>query len=90
MGLLPATREPLEHGSARVIDLRDFTSFLQSYTALASQSKACESSTRGMTARLTRPGVPIIEPTNGLGTLVKLSDLWSALKSVETVPRFAI
>jgi hypothetical protein len=90
MGLLPATREPLEHGSPWVVDLRDFTSFLQSYTALATQAKACESSTRGMTARLTRLGVPIIEPANGRGTLVKLSDMWSALKSVETVPRLVI
>lgn len=83
MGLLPATREPLEHGSPWVIDLRDFTSFLQTYTALASQAKACESSTRGMTAHLTRLGVPVIEPSNGRGTLVKLSDMWSAFKSVQ-------
>lgn len=81
MGLLPATREPLEHGSPWVIDLRDFTSFLQTYTPLAWQAKTCGSSTRGLTDRLERLGVPVIEPPNGRGSLVKLPDLWIALKT---------
>ncbi len=81
MGLLPATREPLEHGSPWVIDLRDFTSFLQTYTALASQAKICNSTTRGLTGCLNRLGVSIIDPPNHRGTLLKLSDLWNVLKS---------
>lgn len=80
-GLLPATREPFEHGSPWVIDLRDFTSFLQTYMPLAHQAKTCGSSTRGLATQLNRLGIPIIELQNGRGTLVKMPDIWSALKA---------
>ena len=84
MGLLPATKEPLEHGSPWVIDLRDFTTFLQTYSPLAWQAKISESSTRGITDRLKRMNVNTIEPPNGRGTLLKLQDLWTAIKSQQS------
>jgi hypothetical protein len=83
MGLLPATREPLEHGSPWVIDLRDFTTFLQSYSALAWQAKSCGSSSRGLYDRLERLAVPTIDPPNGRGFLMKLTDMWGALKVID-------
>jgi hypothetical protein len=81
MGLLPATREPTEQGSPFVVDLRDLTTFLQTYTPLAWQANTCRSSTRGMTDRLSRMGVRTIVPPNGRGALLKMNDLWASLKT---------
>jgi hypothetical protein len=80
MGLLPASREPLEQGAPWVIDLRDLVTFMQSYSPLAWQATACDSSTRGLTTRLQRLGVtPIASEDLGRGSLVKLSDVFSAI-----------
>ncbi len=83
MGLLPATREPFEHGSPWIVDLRDFTTFLQTYSALAYQAKSCGSSSRGLYDRLERLAVPTIDPPNGRGLLMKLTDMWVALKVID-------
>ena len=80
MGLLPATREVLEHGSPWIIDLRDFTTFLQTYSPLAFQAKSCDSTTRGLTARLAKIGVTTIDPPGSRGALLKLTDLWHGMK----------
>ena len=80
MGLLKASREPLEHGSPWVIDLRDLASFLQTYSPLAYQARWCESTTRGLTTRLARVGVTTIEPPGSRGALLKMSDLWRSMK----------
>lgn len=74
-GLLLATKEPLEHGSPWVVHLRDFVDFLQTYAPLARQAKECNSTTRGLTSRLTDAGIRPLEPEGGRGTLVKITDL---------------
>jgi hypothetical protein len=81
-GLLPASREPLEQGAPWVVELRDLVAFLQTYSPLALQAKACGSSTRGLTARLQSLGVsPIASEEHGRGALVKVSDLLTALST---------
>lgn len=80
MGLLKASREPLEHGSPWVIELRDLATFLQTYSPLAYQARGCESTTRGLTARLARAGVTAIKPPGSRGALLKMSDLWRSMK----------
>lgn len=57
--------------------------FLQTYTPLAWQAKACNSSTLGLTTRLERLGVKPIEPVDGRGALIKLSGLFDAIKGGE-------
>ena len=79
MGLLAATKEPLEHGSPWVINLRDFTNFLQTYLPLAKQANDSNSSTRGLVTRLKRIKVNAIETPHGRGALVKLQDVWRGL-----------
>ena len=79
LGLLPATRDPLEHGSPWVVEIRELTSFLQTYVPLACQAKACQSSTRGLTERLKRRDIEPIEPPGGRGSLLKLSDVWKVI-----------
>ena len=83
MKLLPATREPLEQGAPWVVDLQEFTTFLQTYTPLAWHVNTCLSSSRGLTSRLARLGVKAIEFEGGRGTLMKLEDLFNALKESE-------
>ena len=80
MGLLPATRELLEQGSPWIVDLRDFTTFLQTYSPLAFQAKSCDSTTRGLASKLGKLGVTTIEPPGNRGTLLKMTDLWRAMK----------
>ena len=81
LGLLVATREPMEQGAPWVIDLRDLITFLQTYVPLAHQAKACNSTTRGLTSRLASFGVMPIEPEGaGRGSLLKLTDLLKGLK----------
>lgn len=82
-GLLPATREPLEQGAPWVVSLREFTNFLQTYVPLARQADTCNSSTRGLTSRLESLGVKPIEPDAGRGSLLRLTDLWDALKDAD-------
>ncbi|WP_213959582.1 TniQ family protein [Variovorax sp. dw_954] len=83
MGFLPASREPMEQGAPWVVDVRDMVTFLQTYSPLAWQAKSCSSSTRGLTSRLESLGVtPIASEDVGRGQLVKLSDVFTALKAV--------
>lgn len=78
LGLLPASREPMEQGAPWVVDLRDLVTFLQTYSILAWQAKACGSSTRGLTSRLHGIGVePIV--SDDRGALVKVCDVFSGL-----------
>lgn len=79
-GLLPATREPLEQGAPWVVDLHDLIKFMQTYATLASQAKATGSTSRGLNSRLQQLSVTPIEPEGGRGALVKLADLFSAIK----------
>lgn len=79
-GLLPATREPLEQGAPWVVNLHDLIKFMQTYATLASQAKATESTSRGINSRLQQFGVDPIEPEGGRGALVKLADIFSAIK----------
>ena len=81
--LLPATREPLEQGEPWVIDLQDYVTFSQTYAPLASHAKACNSSSRGLVKRLQAIGVtPITFEGEERGTLVRLADVFNALKAV--------
>jgi hypothetical protein len=79
-GHLPATREPMEQGSPWVIDLQDLITFLQTYASLASQAKASDSTSRGLATRLQLLGINPIEPEGGRGALVRLPDIFGALK----------
>jgi len=82
LGVLPANREPMEQGAPWVVDLRDLVTFLQNYSPLAWQAKFCNSSSRGLTSRLEGLGVtPIASEDVGRGQLVKLSDVFTALKA---------
>ena len=75
-----ATREPLEQGAPWVIDLHDLVKFMQTYATLASQAKATGSTSRGINSRLQQIAVDPIQPDGGRGALVKLADLFSAIK----------
>jgi len=74
-GLLPASREPLEQGSPWVIDLHALTTFLLSYTPLATLAKSCKTTSRSLHSRLEMSGITPVETVAGRGALVKLSDL---------------
>ena len=90
MGLLKTSREPMEQGAPRVVDLRDFVQFLQTYSALAWQAKACKSSSRGLSSRLQNLGVNTIDSLDtGRGTLVRMSDVFSALDRGQVEERIA-
>lgn len=81
-GLLRASREPLEHGAPWVVDLKDLITFLQTYSPLAWQATAIDSTTRGLTTRLERIGVPPVMPKSGRGSLAKLPELFKALETI--------
>ncbi|KQR60939.1 hypothetical protein ASF94_17240 [Acidovorax sp. Leaf160] len=84
LGVLPASREPLEQGEPWVVDVRDLVEFLQTYAPLARQAKSCRSSSRGLMSRLESLGVtPVASEDGGRGQLVKLSDMFTALKAVK-------
>jgi hypothetical protein len=80
MGLLQASREPMEQGAPWVVSLQDYTNFLQTYVPLARQANVCSSSTRGLTSRLERLGLKPIEPEGGRGALLRLTDFWDVVK----------
>lgn len=78
-GLLPATREPLEHGAPWVIELKSFVEFLLAHAPLATQAAACNSTSRGLAAMLDRHGVIPLQNATGRGAVVKLSAVFKAL-----------
>lgn len=81
MGLLPATKEPLEQGSPWVIELRDLLNFMQTYVPLALQASASKSTTRGITQRLKRMNIDTIASSSGRGAVVRLQDIWDSIRT---------
>lgn len=78
-GLLPATREPLEHGAPWVIELKSLVTFLLTYAPLATQAAACGSTSRGIAAMLDRRGLEPLGNPSGRGSVVKISAVFQVL-----------
>jgi hypothetical protein len=74
-GLLKAERRMDAQGSPWVIQLQSLLAFLMEYTPLSVQAAAIGSTSRGLTSRLTRSGVPLQGADAQRGALVRISDL---------------
>ena len=80
-GLLPATKAMVEHGSPWQIHITDLVSFLMTYTPLATLATQRGSTSRGISATLTKANIPTHRPSSGRGDLVRQSELIRALVS---------
>lgn len=80
MGLLPAAKDRFDGRAPWVIELQALLTFLQTYAPLAFHAKACQTSSRGLSTSLAHLGVRTVEPQEGIGTLLKISDLLTTIK----------
>ena len=80
-GLLPATKAMDQHGSPWQIHITDLVSFLMTYTPLTTLASQGGSTSRGISATLTKANIPTHRPSSGRGDLVRQSDLIRAVVS---------
>ena len=80
-GLLPATKALDQHGNPWQIHITDLVSFLMTYTPLATLASQGGSTSRGISATLTKANIPTHRPSSGRGDLVRQSELIRSLVS---------